>query len=456
VSYAGKPQEALEWLERALTCDAFHHSLWRRNVLITMAELLGPHDSHKAAEFTAEAVRISKNGKLVEPLFIETLVEHAMALWKAGEGRQSFETLGEATNRMLAIQSNANSWKGLFVRVFVVTAYFSALALNGKPPDGQPEPQQGLFLATNEQAHTGYRTEQLAYIAIRLAMFADGVNDVGKAAIWTWRAIESAKQIPAAWDGVRMASWHAMPAALLSDDFVRAAQLVAVMTALDVDDIVAKAKALMRTNAPQAVLGVDILAKSAPSAPASLLRITPIIPIALRLAFLQFREGTITSTAASLAEIESIILPELQPDNFVAEMRRALVDDTDWQTLWSGGCRAYTTHEYVRGCVLCIGAVSKAPTSQSLYLQVSVARNLEGFFKSLPSLYREIVAPFFVAYWERTIAESTGLFRTGQAYTRRQLQVSNGTPDGTRRLLAAMRFCLDLTLPLDAMEWLNA
>ena len=65
----------------------------------------------------------------------------------------------------------------------------------------------------------------------------------------------------------------------------------------------------------------------------------------------------------------------------------------------------------VRGLILCIGAMDKAPLSQSLYLQTYIAENLEGFFKTCPSVYREILAPFFVAYWERAIAETTGEFR---------------------------------------------
>ena len=80
----------------------------------------------------------------------------------------------------------------------------------------------------------GYRAEQLAYLRIRLAMFVDGIGDPSRAAAWTWEAIESAKEIPAAWDAIRLSSWHAMPAALLADDFVRAARLVDVMMALDV------------------------------------------------------------------------------------------------------------------------------------------------------------------------------------------------------------------------------
>ncbi len=457
LSYAGRPEEATKWLERALNCDAFHHSLWRRDILITLAELQGGNDPRKAAEFPAQAVRISQDGKLVDALYIETLAEHGMALWRAGESRRSFDIFEEATNRLLAIQTDANKWKGLFARVFAVIAYFSAVALNGKPPEGQSEPQQGLFLASNEQAHTGYRTEQLAYISIRLAMFADGVRDVSMAAAWTWRAIESARQIPTAWDGVRLATWHAMPAALLSNDFVRAAQLVDIVMAADVDSIGAPASTEAARDVSQKPSEINAPAASLPSAARkSLLLVTSMVPVAIRLAFLQFRGGTPAATAASLAAIESVIPANLQLENFTSEIRRALVGEADWEALWDDGCRAFQAHEYTRGCVLCIGAMDMASPSQSLYLQISIAKNLEGFFKPFPLVYGEIVAPFFVAYWERAIAESTGLFRTAQAYTQRQLQVADGSPEGTRRLLSAMYFCLNVRLPRDAVEWLNS
>lgn len=456
LSYAGKSQEAVKWLERALSCDAFCHSLWRRNVLITMAELHGSNDPRKAAEFTAQAVQISRDGKLADALYIETLTEHGMALWKAGESRRSFDIFEEATNRLLAIQTDANSWKGLFARVFVVIAYFSAVALNGKPPDGQSEPERGLFLASNEQAHTGYRTEQLAYICIRLAMFADGVRDVSRAAAWTWRAIESARQIPTAWDGVRLATWHAIPAALLCDDFVRAAQLVDIVMAADVDNIGAPANTGAARDVSQKTSGINAMAASVPlAARKSLLLVTSMVPVAIRLAFLQFRGGTPAATAASLAAIESVIAPDVQLENFVGEIRRALVDETHWQVLWDDACRAFQVHEYVRGCVLCIGAMNRAPVPQSSYLQVTIAQNFEGFFKPCPSLYREIVAPFFAAYWERATADSIGLFRTAQAYTQRQVRAVDGTAEGTRRLLNAMRFCLGVKFPEPTMNWLD-
>lgn len=457
LSYAGRPQEAKQWLERALNCDAFRHSLWRRNVLITMAELHSANDPRKATEFTMQAVRISQDGKLVDALYIETLAEHGMALWRAGESRESFRTFEEGTNRLFAIQTDADGWKGLFGRVFAVIAYFSAVALNGKPPDGQIEPEQGLFLASNEQAHTGYRIEQLAYICIRLAMFADGVNDVSKSAAWTWKAIEFAKQIPTAWDGVRLATWHAMPAALMSDDFVRAAQLIEIVMAMDVDNIVAQANTEAARNVSQKTSEINALGASVPSAARrSLLLVTSMVPVGIRLAFLQFRGATAAATAASLTAIESAIPRDVQLENLVGEIRKALVDKTDWQVLWNDGCRAFEAHEYVRGCVLSIGAMKRAPVSQSLYLQVTIAQNFEGLFKPCQSIYREIVAPFFEAYWEQVASGSTGMFRTAQGYTERRLKDADGTPAGTRRLLSAMRFCLGVKLPERAMNWLES
>ena len=203
LSYANKKKEAIEWLERALGCDAFNYSLWRRNVLITMAELQVADNPGKAPEFTAAAVRICKEGKLIEPACIEALAEHGMALWRAGKTQDAFVAFEESVNRLFAIQSGADSWKGIFVRVFGVIAYFSALSINGKPPTGQSEPEQGIFLGTNEQAYIGFRSELLAFVCIRLGMFADSVGDVSTAAAWTWKAIAYAEKFPSAWDGVR-------------------------------------------------------------------------------------------------------------------------------------------------------------------------------------------------------------------------------------------------------------
>jgi hypothetical protein len=110
--------------------------------------------------------------------------------------------------------------------------------------------------------------------------------------------------------------------------------------------------------------------------------------------------------------------------------------------------------QYARGLILCLGAMQRAPIIQSLYLQTYLARQFEGFFGTTPSIYREIVAPMFKAYWKRTLANST-VFCTGVSYTTRQFELANGSPNGTRKLLSAMRFCMGVKLPYETMAWLE-
>src|SRR6266851_9385447 len=82
----------------------------------------------------------------------------------------------------------------------------------------------------------------------------------------------------------------------------------------------------------------------------------------------------------------------------------------------------------------CVSARWVAPQFRSLSTCKPISRRiLRSSLK--PSLYREIVAPLFVAYWERTIAQTTGEFRTAQAYTQQQLQAADGSAKGTRSLL---------------------
>jgi tetratricopeptide (TPR) repeat protein len=455
--YAKMPKEAASWIERALKCDAYHQSLWRRNLLITMAEIYSSHDPRKAAEYTAEAVRISRDGKLISQLYVEALAEHGIALWNTGDQHESFKTFEEATNQIFAARTDTDNWKGQFARLFSVIAYFSGVALDGKPQEGHIKPEQGLFLSSRSEAHTGYRAEQLAYVCNRLAMFADGIKNIPKAAFWTWKAIELAKEIPSARVVVHFLSWRALPEALLSDDFIRAAQLANLMLAANADEMAAANNgATDGRTAGEARSSAPVVASAPIGVRRSSLRITPLLPIAIRLTTLKLQGRSTASTAASLADIESVIRPDLLSENFVTELRRALVDETDWQVLRDEGYRAIGAHEYVRGFVLCIGAADRAPISMSLYQQIYLAENFEKMFQTYRSMYREVVAPFFAAYWKRTITESTGLFCTGLAYTERQLQLADGSAEGTRNLLKAMRFCLGAKFPEHSMKWLEA
>ena len=110
--------------------------------------------------------------------------------------------------------------------------------------------------------------------------------------------------------------------------------------------------------------------------------------------------------------------------------------------------------QYARAFILLVGAMQKAPLIQSLYVQTYLAQNFGLWFTSAKSIYREIITPMFRAYWQHVVATSTE-FRTGMSYTKRQFDLLDGTPEGMRKFLGSIRFCLGAALPEDTMNWLG-
>jgi len=81
---------------------------------------------------------------------------------------------------------------------------------------------------------------------------------------------------------------------------------------------------------------------------------------------------------------------------------------------------------------------------------------LSVIFSEQSQLYGSVIAPFFVEYWREQAGLVLHPFRTAQSHTLRQLELSDGTIAGTRKLLSAIRFCLGADLPQDAMSWLES
>lgn len=84
-----------------------------------------------------------------------------------------------------------------------------------------------------------------------------------------------------------------------------------------------------------------------------------------------------------------------------------------------------------------------------------LAEHLEGFFSAAPSIYRNVIAPMFQAFWRHVIDHSLVLFNTPQMYNRQQLQLADGTPRGTRLLLAAIVSCLGARVTPKTAAWLK-
>ena len=127
LAYAGRKSEAIEWLERAHAHTISEHEVWRRNVMITLAELVGKEDSARAVALTHEAVLLSRTTLLGERL-AESCAEESIALWSANDRKGAFNSLQLAVREALTAESDTTTWKELFLSLFRVVSYFGSIA----------------------------------------------------------------------------------------------------------------------------------------------------------------------------------------------------------------------------------------------------------------------------------------------------------------------------------------
>lgn len=404
-----------------------------------------------AVQYTEQAIKVARSGTLIDSFVLGTLAEHGIAQWRSGDRSGSLTTLSETVDLLLKIQQDTNSWKALFCQVFGVLTHYSDVSQNGSPRAGSAAPVQGWFLSSNEDLAKSFRPEQTSYISIRVAMFADGLRDFKRAEDWTWRAIALAQKYQEAGGAVASQVQYALPGSLLRNDFTGAGRIFGLF-AQSVSPSINKSGALSKLPDDQKA---QLSGFSDPSAAViSLSKLRVAIPTTLRIAT-RLLQGTSREDIAAAIEsgrVETEGIPEAR--EFASGLRRSLIDEVDWRTLSDESEVAHGEFDYVNAQTLMVGAILKSPAGQSLYFQVRLMETL-GKVLSESSLYSAIVAPFFVEYFREQAARIDHPFRTAQAYTLRQLKLSDGSVEGTRRMLNAMRFCMGITLPPDAMVWLD-
>jgi hypothetical protein len=427
---ADRDEEGRPFLLEALQCKGFKDALLRRNVLVVLAGLQDETSSPLPTFYTGQAVELARAGTLIPSILVGTLAEHAIAQWRMGERHGSLATLREAVDLVIKIREETTAWKALFYQVFAVLTVYSNVTYDGAPGNGFVEPRQGWFTASHEDRATAFRPEQVAYICIRVAKFAAGIGELEVANEWTWKALSLAEGHAEGWSIVSQFVEYGLPWELFQNRFEGAGKLCVF-----------------------ALLATIVSRASAPAM--SLARLRTAIPIVFRLATLVVQGSAPSELETAIAALEEETNTVTEAEGFAASLRRCFLEQMDGQTLTDEAVAAHHAFQYVKSYTLMVGAIVRSPAKESLYLQVRMMETMSGVFSERSQLYGSVIAPFFVEYWKAQAAQVLHPFRTAQAHTLRQLDLSDGTVAGTRRLLSAIRFCMGADLPADAMSRLT-
>ncbi len=452
LSYAGRSRDAIEWLQRARSFPISTHALWRRNVLITLAEEIGKSDAQLATKYTEEALELTRKSGMETSRLIEAEAEHGLALWNAGQHRAAFDLMSGAIQCLLDIQNDLDPyWKKLFLQAFYHVLYFSSMSYFREPPAGtQAPPQQGRFLGLDNIDTTTFTTAQQAFIRIRMAMWAESLGVVEAVGRWADEAFEVAKKVPDARTIYSLGALAVTPA-LLRGSYGHLAEIVLMMTSATAPS----ADSLTRIGVAESEKQQRIRETFAHPAHVASAWITVVVPLALQLATLGLSDRPEAEIAASLNAFTVGLAGTSTAGT--TDALRALIDNVDARELRGrADAIASDMNQTAARMVYMIGVATKAALKTALLAQSWLAPQLERIFSPYPSTRNRIILPYFAAFWTKAVNSQSYLFRTAEAYTKKAVQEALSANDPIKRLLSAMFFCIGAEMPKELAHWTDS
>lgn len=452
LAYAKRPGEAIEWLKRAHSINVKGHALWKRNVLITLAELVRDKEPKSAVEYLKEAVGLSRAELPEVNRLIEALAEYALGLWELGDPETAFDACEEAVRLLYQSDEADPYWNKLFLAILELVWYLSSIAFFKKPPDvpNYQPPRQGAFLGLDQIDVRKFLPAQKGFLKMKMAMFAEGIGRTPNAGKWALEALSIADETPGA-RTIYSLAWLAIVPEILQNDFKKAAQLALLMadsrspSAAELEQGGYKepgAKQQMQEflNSPQKSMTATIFLGLA---------------AACRLATLKLTGATDADISGAIEDIVKSKPEDLRIQNIATALKASFLEEHDWRELRARG-RAVINTEAAIGFVYYVGSALKRPLAQALNMQVWLADKGTKLSGGFPSLQSRFLWPFFGAFWSHVVATEAEQFRTAEKYTRSRVDdfAMDVSLHGVKRLLESMAFCLGVDLSDEAKEWL--
>lgn len=458
LAYGGRWQEALWWMGLALQRHTKNSSLWRRNLLVTVAEGIARYDPSVAPEYARQAVDVAKSANLAPVRVAEALGEYAISLWNAEEREKAFVELQEAVPLIVPEVDQPPSDIQVFLAFLHAAAYFGTMAVFNKPPitnkrEDYTAPAPGLFLATDRIPMELYQPTKNNHLLIQIAMFAEGVGHTEAAGKWASLALDNASTVSAG-DLLKPFIWLTIAPSLLSGEYINA---------LD------RARSMAGTTVPseQELEAIGIQPGDHPRIQQvfsnkqrfELSLIFGVVPLAFRLCTVRFERDVSADIEGIATHLGSIVGPGASDWKEAATLLVLILskNEQSWRQLHDRGNKYYRENRIAFGILSLLGSVLFSHEARSLVTQIKIAMDLERIFGAKPSIKYKILSPFFEHYWDKVIANGSAAFRTAAAYTRRSFDEARSNPVQTRlrAVFRSMVFCIGLSLPNDLRDWLD-
>ena len=453
LAYAHRDQEALVWMNRAIQLNIEEYGIFRRNVLITAGEVVARTDSQAGPEYTSRAVEVARTSILEPARLAEALGEHSLALWNAGRAEDSFAAWEEGVEKLLDARDQKPSWTQTFLAFLQAAGFFSGMSLWGKITDPNfVIPKPGLFLALDNIPVEKYQPIQDGLLLLRTAMFAEGITNTAAAAKWAARAFTEAQRQSGA-DLLDSFAWLPIPHFIETGAYDQAVQCAYSLSKRKAPDEASlktfELNEQDRKRAEEFFTGPKVIDR---------VFLFCLVPIALRLATLRFDRDIAGELTAVTSALDHLSPEPDDPWKQASQFLRSIFSgEKTWRQWHDEIAPLYASKRVALGILASLASVLDSSLLQSLGSQIGLARNLEQAFKISPSIRAKFVAPFFTRYWQGAVLSDSEQFRTSAAYTQKAFSEAASLPPLVRvkKLLTAMVFCTNISLPEDLRAWLD-
>lgn len=200
----GREGDAEEWLQRALAAAQTIPHCFQLELPKTLLGLACLEDKRgeqkQSVAFLNQAVELLvTSSRYSEIEFVKMLGDRAIAEWKNGEVSKAFQSLDDATPRLLGTRTDSTAWKAIFSLLGHTLGYMASYASFGSPPKNEDKtpyvlPPVGNFNNFKEKELASiYNPERDFVLPSLLAQFAQAVGRDDRVVYWADQMVESGR-----------------------------------------------------------------------------------------------------------------------------------------------------------------------------------------------------------------------------------------------------------------------
>lgn len=464
----GPSERALEWLARAfaLRTPAYARESVRAGIFLSLR--VAEQEPGRAVVILSDTTTFADEHANDDGLSrVEAHGERGVAEWLAGDLPAAFHSWEMTATFVLEAKDDSADWKSLFVLVGHITGYLASMAATGQRPgpleDGEPyaAPTRGLFTTRPPGRGEAFSDERLRLFPIQMALFADAVGVLDRAAHWASLAATQSRSAGRQHEllvTLPVLIAHAVDRCEFGEALGLAWEHGAIAEAIRLSSSVSPGDSM---PSPAEILGPE---GGDPWLTAEALAVATLVPIFFKLALVarQSAEAVRSCLPALNSALRKFATRSADPTAWHAAVELCdqvfMVEASDPKLVATANDYRFR-HQNTLGSLKAVAYFAASTRSgtdpeRSLALQLAVALFVGRYILPRTRAFSDAAGEFFGVFWKERFESARHRFSNPREVERDLGRADTAGPDRARVVLATVANGLGASVSTDLRDWL--